>query len=42
MNKFFSVKLEIISYLSVLTFLLDGQKNHVEMVVLSTHNIRFE
>ena len=38
----FSVKLLIISYPSVLTYVLGAQKNHpIEMVLLSTHNICF-
>ena len=38
--KYFSVKLYIFSYLSVLTFVLGAQKNRLnETVLLSTHNI---
>ena len=38
-NLFFSVKLRIFSYPSVLTYVLGAQKNRLlEMVLLSTHN----
>ena len=40
--KKFSLKSEIFSYPSVLTFVLGAQKNRlIEMVLLSTHNICF-
>ena len=41
-KKILSVKLEIFSYPSVLTFVLGPQKNRlIETVLLSTHNICF-
>ena len=41
-NKFFSVKLLIFSYPSVLTYFWGAQKNRlIETVLLSTHNICF-
>ena len=36
-----NVKLLIISYLSVLIFVLAAQKKSIETVILSTHNICF-
>ena len=42
MNKNFQHKLLIFSYPSILTYVLDAQKNRlIEMVLLSTHNICF-
>ena len=41
-SNIFSVKLQIFSYPSVLSFVLGAQKNHLtETVLLSTHNICF-
>ena len=42
LNKILSVKLLIFSFLSVLTYFLGAQKNHLmETVLLSSHNICF-
>ena len=41
-NLFFSLELLIISYPSILTYVLGAQKNHlIETVLLSTHIICF-